>query len=201
MPNLGTVKFFDSRETKRFGFLKLDDGTEIFFHFNDGQIIRAGGQVPEFTGKSTVVVDGRPRGLRDPRLDDKIVFFRTSGTRGDKASPWGFQSQWLAAEATITKRPFYRVLELMTSTGQTPGEPKALWTGSDMSDLLRKFPVPSGNRSPGSDPLLSYYADSDNIFEIRRWWEIRRDDGSWERCNDPRPLTGVLRTFEAINRR
>mgnify|MGYP001613302669 CR=1 FL=1 len=39
MPETGTVKWFDAREGKRFGFIKLESGEELFFHFNDGQYI------------------------------------------------------------------------------------------------------------------------------------------------------------------
>ena len=31
----GTVKFFDSRDNKRFGFIRKAGGQEVFFHLND----------------------------------------------------------------------------------------------------------------------------------------------------------------------
>lgn len=199
MPEVGTVKFFDARETKRFGFLRLESGEEIFFHFNDGQFIVAGGSYPEFSGKATIVRDGKTKRLRDPKVDDKLVFRRSMGSKGDKAAPWGYLTQWEATEQLIAKRPVYRVLEVMNSIGKEPGEPKVLWQGSDLSELMRRFPLPRHGQSPSADPLLPYYSDSDNIFEVRRWWEKQHPDGSWERCEDPRPLPGVLRQFEAIS--
>lgn len=200
----GVVKFFDSRKEKRYGFLILEDGTEIFFHFNDGQIILPGEEEPEFSGKSTMVIKGKPMGLRDPQKDDKIVFHRSPGYKGDKASPWDYLSHVERAQAIIAKRPpptTYRVLKTMNSIGEQPGAPQVLWQGSSIAEVLRKFPLPRGNQSPSADPLLPYYSDSDNIFEVNRWWEKQEPDGSWVRCDDPRPLSGVLRTFEAINRR
>ncbi len=195
----GPVKFFDSRPERRFGFIRLETGGDLFFHFNDGQIIVPGGSEPEFSGKSmTTDKQGRQCGLRDPRIGDILVYQRSSGSQGPKAYPWGYQSQWEAMERFIANRPVYRVLEQMTSTGFTPGEPKILWEGSDLSELARKYPVPTGRVSPGADPLLSYSSYDD--FEIRRWWEVKKGD-NWSPSRDPRELSGVLRQFEEINRR
>lgn len=202
MPETGTVKWFNAQEGKRFGFLTLASGEEIFFHFNDGQFIEPGGNQPEFSGNPTRVIDGKTRRLADPKPEDKLVFRRSMGSKGDKAAPWGFISQWERAETIIARRPIYRVLKTMNSVGRDPGAPEVLWKGSDVSEALRKFPLPTGRQSPSADPLLPYYSDSDNIFEVRHWWEKKGQndsDDAWERCDDPRPLPGVLRNFEAIS--
>jgi hypothetical protein len=202
MPNQGVVKFFDAREGKRFGFLKLENGNDLFFHFNDGQVIVDGKKAPEFSGSAVIEVNGKTRGLRDPRPDDILLFEPIYGNKGPKASPWGYLSHWTRAEEIIAARPVYRVLKTMNSVGETPRhEPEILWEGSDLEDLLKKFPLPKGNRSPGSDPLLPYYSDNDNIFEVHRWWEVKLPDGSWKQTRDPRPLPGVLRQFESISYR
>ena len=81
----GIVKFFDSRDNKRFGFIKLESGEEIFFHFNDGRV-------------ATSEVDGWIHWLRPdevyrsyleyPKIGDRLMFERTQGKKGPKASPW-----------------------------------------------------------------------------------------------------------------
>lgn len=211
----GRVKFFDSREEKRFGFVVLEgfvDGSpcsyyegEFFFHFGDSEFIIAGGKEPCFSGKHSKVSQGKSRILRDPQKDDIIVFKLTSGTKGKKCSPWGFIGQYEQAVERIAKRPVYRVFKSMGDWGESgkPGDPKdaqIVWQGSDMEELKERFPLPTGRQSPGSDPLLSFWS-SDDGFEVRRWWEKQNADGSWEQCADPRDLSGVLRTFERISNR
>lgn len=137
--------------------------------------------------------------LSIPKQGDKIIFMRTRTPKGVKAAPWGYYTQWQSVELAIANRPVYRVLEVMNTIGKA-GEPKVLWEGSDLSDLLRRYPLPKGKQSPSADPLLPYWGDTDNIFEVRRWWEVKQPDGSWKSCNDPRPLSGVLRQFERIQR-
>lgn len=202
----GTVKFFDVREGKRFGFVVVETGLwkgkEVFFHGNDVQFIKAGKEEPEFTGSATNTYKGKTYRQRDPKPGDMIVFHVTQGYRGDKASPWAHKSNYDWAIEVIAKRPApttytYRVLEVMNSIGKQPGEPKVLWEGSDLDDLLRRYPVPSGRQSPSADPLLPYSSDSDNIFEVHRWFE-RKTEAGWERCSDPRPLSGANRQFERI---
>lgn len=100
----------------------------------------------------------------------------------------------------IANRPVYRVLKVMASIGEE-GTPEVLWEGQDLTQALRKFPVPSSRTSPSADPLLPYWSDSDNIFYVRHWWEKKNPNGEWEKCNDPRPLSGVLRQFERISQR
>lgn len=220
MPETGVVKWFDSRETKRFGFLKLESGEEIFFHFNDGRHSEVRDGQVQLSEGATIVYQGKTRRLRQPKPDDVILFTRSWGSRGFKAAPWGYKASWeiceqwildhqeeiaqrrAVKEETLANRPIYRALSTMNAVGKDPGEPKVLWEGQDLAEALRKFPLPTGRQSPGSDPMLNYSSDSDNIFEIHRWWERRQPpDGEWERCDDPRPLTGTLRTLEQINRR
>lgn len=200
----GTIKWFNVQ--KRFGFISPDPPEEpetgdLWFHFNDGQIIDAVKDQPEpqFVGPTL-----KGKRLRDPVPGDRVRFWRDFDSQGRaKAYPWGYESHYERARKIIAKRPpptMYRVLKTMNAIGEQPGEPETLWTGSDLSEALRKFPLPRGHQSPSADPLLSYWSDPDNIFEVRHWWEKQKPDGSWEQCNDPRPLSPVLRQFEAINR-
>jgi hypothetical protein len=191
------VKWFDSRDNRRYGFLHVavedeDRGfvateEEVFFHFNDGQLVRPGGNVPELCGASGTVFGGMPHVMRDPKPGDLIMFQRKAGSQGRmKASPWVYKDHWDEAENVIAARPVYRARETMNSLGTKPGEPKVLWQGPDLQEALKKFPVPARGRSISADPLIPYWTDSDNIFEVRHWWEVRRPDGSWTPCSDPR---------------
>lgn len=204
----GTVKWFNASEGKRFGFIQLESGEEIFFHFNDGQYIEVtfddiNGARTKFTGKGTRVAEGKTRRLRDPKQDEVIVFERTQGPKGDKASPWGYNATWQRGEQFITdkdnqekfakvvreaaehrkaidearaNRPFYRVLEAYTSFSQ----------GRDQVDKSRATVIWQG-QDVGlalSRDQHMYYGHDD--FNLYRWWEIRQPDGSWEECPDPR---------------
>lgn len=198
----GTVKWFNVQ--KRFGFIVRDDDLdgylpdELWFHFNEGQIIDAvpGKSEPEFVGKTV-----KGSALRDPKEGDRVRFRVIGDGKGrSKASPWGYYSHYKRAVEIIGKRPpptTYRVLETMNAIGEKPPEPKVLWEGTNLEELLKRCPLPRGNQSPSADPLLPYYSDSDNIFEIHRWFEQKTEVG-WEKCPDPRPLSGVNRQFERI---
>lgn len=87
-----TVKFFDNRDNKRFGFLLLESGEEVFFHLNDGQKVTVGVGEPclEY-GKI----------FRTPRVGDDILFKRVQGRQGPKACPWVFGDEFdrLAVES------------------------------------------------------------------------------------------------------
>lgn len=204
----GTVKFFDGRPEKRFGFIRTEGGVEIFFHFNDGRPIVAGKKAPEFSEEPVIKRGGKTYQLREPKRDDQLVFTRTQGYRGDKASPWGFKANYDEALKEIADRPIpptYRVLKSSGKLGEsgTPENPKdaqVLWEGNDLDAVMRRFPLPKGNQSPGSDPLIPYFSHEDG-FEVRHWWELKKPDGTWEHCPDPRPLPGVLRQFEQITHR
>jgi cold shock CspA family protein len=204
----GLVKWFNPAADKRYGFIvplvSIVSGNigEIFFHFNDGEFIVPGESYPEFSGKGTKKFRDGIRRLRDPKKDDVILFERRPGKKGDKAAPWCYLSLYERAEKIIAARPapsVYRVLETTKAFGMEPDKPKVLWEGTDLEELLRSYPVPSGNQSPSADSLLPFWADTDNTFEVRHWFERKTHDG-WVRCPDPRPLSGVNRQFERISR-
>ena len=121
-----------------------------------------------------------------------------------RALPWTFEEDYIRIADEIGRRPVYRAMEKISLFGTDEGEKaKEIWRGSQEA-ALKRFPLPNGRQSPSSDLMLPYYADSDQIFETRRWWETKPtdfDENSWERCDDPRRLPGVLRTFEQMNRR
>lgn len=114
MPETGTVKWFDAREGKQFGFIKLESEEEIFFHYNDGsgiEICFNAKRLPQralyepyFVGQNTwVTKDGKSHRLKHPQQGDILVFQRSPGQvgKGDKAKPWGYYSSWKAREQWI----------------------------------------------------------------------------------------------------
>ena len=172
----GSVKFFDSRDNKRFGFLRLESGEEIFFHFNDGENIEAGENEPLFCG-------GKMK--REPKKGDRLVFNRNFGHKGPVAAPWGFTEDYERAKKEVSSRlaPItYRVLEQYTTPGSDKkGEPKVLWEGSDIRALCKKYPRPSDHRM---DALQNF-----SCGDFDKWirFECMTENG-WESCHDPRPI-------------
>lgn len=180
----GSVKFFDNRDNKRFGFIVVNGGGEIFFHYNDGENIEAGTDTPQFCGGK----------LNDePKKGDIIVFERSSGYKGHKAAPWGFATDYKKAEREIAARPApttYRVVEQYATPGSDKkGEPDVLWEGANVRNLCEKYPRPSDYRM---DKLQSF---SCGDFDKSVWFERMTENG-WETCGDPRPVEN-----EGIRRR
>ena len=65
----GTVKFFNNTPNKLFGFIKSDNGNDVFFHFNNG-----------------------PEGnARMPQKGDRLRFDTERSVRGPKAAKWAFE--------------------------------------------------------------------------------------------------------------
>lgn len=95
MTKTGVIKFFDSRDNKRFGFISVDGGGEIFFHLNDSESIVAGESEPKFSRKDL--------GLK-PRQGDPVVFELSRNDKGPKAAPWGLAEEYNKAKEEITNR-------------------------------------------------------------------------------------------------
>lgn len=171
----GTVKFFDSRKEKRFGFITVDGGGEIFFHFNDGETIEA-------AQTSLILTGGKLN--REPQKGDRIHFERTRGGKGFKACPWIFSEDYSRALKELESRPApatYRVLQQTTVYGNPPDKPKVLWEGSDMSKLCERYPRYQDRRYDDLNPTFSC-SDFEHAIRFER-----KTETGWERCSDPRP--------------
>jgi cold shock CspA family protein len=89
----GTVKFFNNRDDKLYGFIIPDNQSDdVFFHFNNGKIVEAGATGP-------ALKDGD---LRMPRKGDYLVFEVVASRKGPKVSVWAFSSDW---ERELHKSP------------------------------------------------------------------------------------------------
>ncbi len=95
---VGVVVFFDSRDNKRYGFVRDTDGKELFFHYNDGRIAAnyfeagLGWEMPANRSSDTI--------LDYPRTGDELFFMRKPGLKGPKASPWTSKESYLQAAET-----------------------------------------------------------------------------------------------------
>jgi hypothetical protein len=175
----GVIKFFDSRDNKRFGFVTMKGKEEIFFHFNDGENIKAGKSEPVFS-------DGKLK--REPKKGDLVMFYISLGYKGPKATPWGFADDYERAKKEIAARPApatYRVLQQTTVYGNPPNEKEILWEGSDITKLCAKYPRPNDRRMDDLSPNFSC-----NDFSQKIWFECQTKNG-WEHTSDPRPVEPV----------
>lgn len=131
---IGRVKFFDSRENKRFGFFRTAPGEEIFFHFNDGQTF----EVSTYLETKVEWKDGR---LRDPRRGDEIVFERAEGSKGPKACPWGFAEDYRKAMEVVGAEQVVVKVTSVTCNGTTyPSSHRFIALRGQDGRLLQKDP-------------------------------------------------------------
>lgn len=183
----GTIKWFNAQ--KLFGFIILKDGSEIWFHFNDGKPlgvdrIKKTVEFGEFQLRNGVPT----KRLKIPVQGDGVVFEKSSNLQGPKASPWSYKAIYdkgLEVVKTLPEPTVYRVMELMTVTGKDPEKPTVRWTGNDIRQLPNEFSRPSSGQSPTSDPFVPY-SDPDGNFGVERWFEKKVVD-DFVRCGDPRP--------------
>lgn len=102
----GTVKWFDGRDGKRYGFILLPSGEEIFFHFNDGELIQEGDTEPKFCDgavsrakvkpsflNEAMVAEGRWHVLGDSPLIT-TEWRELSRREPNRAIPWSRESSW-----------------------------------------------------------------------------------------------------------
>ena len=80
----GTVKFFNEKPNKLYGFIIPDnlDGKEIFFHLNNGKLVEPARLV------TPQIVDGTPR---MPKKNERVIFERRATAQGPKAVWWVFE--------------------------------------------------------------------------------------------------------------
>lgn len=86
---IGIVKFFDSRKRMRYGFISVAGSGDVFFHFKDGENIKASHNGPRFCAGKLI---------REPKKGDILVFERQIDSTGPKAVPWGYGEDFRRAE-------------------------------------------------------------------------------------------------------
>ncbi len=94
--DFGTVKFFDSRKDKMYGFISTGDGSpDIWFHFNDLRMLEA-------QDEGVVFINETPTNLVLPQIGESVVFERAAGKGGKpKACPWNYYRHYTKAVAIL----------------------------------------------------------------------------------------------------
>ena len=175
----GIVKFFDSRAEKRFGFILLPSGEEVFFHFNDGAPVEVGVDGP--------TINTRLRN-REPNKGDALLFERSKNRKGAKAAPWCFAEDWELAEQEIATRQVFRLVR-QSGGFRLHRNPVVVWEGHNLEVLRQMFGrIQLGLRHlPGTDEWEEYW------FE-EKVAEAETEEGEWRELDndrDPRQIPRV----------
>ncbi len=101
----GKVNWFNGSDGKRYGFLDIEgQEKQLFFHYNDVRLIVAGEKEPVFQKNFSEKMGLLQRPIRDPKPGDIIMFEIIQGSKGLKASPWGYKTYYDSAKYAITHR-------------------------------------------------------------------------------------------------
>ncbi len=157
--NTGTVKFFKTNDFGGFGFLVLEDGSEIYFQKSHGGPVVAGEEQPKIQAGALV---------RMPHSGDQVIFEVGSNGKGDIASPWCFQEDWNATLIDLHKRPTYRLVRQKGHRFRGLNKPQVMWEGS--------FPQTQSHVRLG----VQYNGDD----FTKRWFEQLIED-RWVKCESP----------------
>lgn len=106
--NQGTVKSFSRRN--RWGFLHLENGEELWFHFGAGRYPLIKDGQSDYGKPTTPWIGGKVLPLPFPEKGDLILFERGVGKKGPKAVRWTFQyllvEAWIRYEDDQAKCPY-----------------------------------------------------------------------------------------------
>lgn len=167
--NTAVVKWFNPQ--KRYGFLLKEDGTEIFFHYNDGQNMIAVGDHLEWS------LPPSGKRLPDPVPGDAVVYEISPGSKGPKASPWTSKTVYKYAKKRIVEPVLYRII-IQYSTAGGSEEPQLAWEGTNLKDQALE-------QVWSSNPAWDRSTFSCGDFDSRKWFE-RQEGDRWVECSDPR---------------
>jgi hypothetical protein len=186
------IKYFP-QEDRKYGFVKLGNGTTLFFHLNnrssmDGYGVEKLRYIPRFHTRY-----GRlGQVLRAPEQGDKILFVIGKDKKGRPCvDAWTYPSEYgealklcdayrtLEAER-IQCNPNFKCLEIVRRSGQTSA-PSARFQGTKQ-EFERTFPF--RGKFNTSDTLLSQQFGD---LKYQRWFERETLTG-WEPCEDPRTI-------------
>lgn len=190
----GTVKFFVPRRfNEGYGFIVPDClGKDVYFSFLESRTIKIDLE------KRTVEFAPYSRVMKAPVENDRIIFERAAGAKGYRACPWSYLESWEWAVREVANLPaptIYRVLKTMNKIGSMPLAAKVIWEGTDLSQLIERFPLPKGS---SIDPITPYYTSCGKTIEVRHWFE-KNDGQGWARCPDPRVVISVNRQIEQLS--
>lgn len=95
-----------------FGFIKMEDRKDIFFHVKNGKNVTAGRSEPELSFRNA-------RCAVDPKAGDRLMFELEQGQKGLTANPWCFAEDWKRVKKEIDSRPV-SVDEPVSKKTETP---------------------------------------------------------------------------------
>ena len=169
------VKWFN-RE-KLFGFLLIPGKPDLFFHFNNGNCLKAAEQ--QATGIRFVQWYLGP--LLAPRPGDELAFQRGENAKGSMAGKWGYAEDYRQAARTADKPVHYRVMKETKFSNQRFPVITVMWQGADVAQLEKIHP-----RS--DTPLDDCYSEYEFVNQTTKvWFERESVSGEWASCSDPRP--------------
>jgi hypothetical protein len=143
----GVVKFFTLKGHGGYGFLILDDGSEIYFSMSDGGVPEQGSGLRPYI--NTGVLPTRPR------RGDRIVFLdRKATNRRDRAAPWCHECMWKPLADLMANRKIYRLYQKTIPAFGSSRETE-VWSGTDLLELAKRFsgisltmaPIATGHRA------------------------------------------------------
>lgn len=188
----GTVKWFDGMEGKRFGFIVMEDGREIFFHYNGGYYF----YVTTLLGRGREIeITRKAEPLPDPKPGDRVVFRIGRGRKGEKAVPWGYESDY-QTQLEILNFPMCRIVKHTFNfrEGGATGRDRVVFRGY-LEELDRWLDA-------GGEDAAAYrvgnVADRDSgistTWRFEMWYPKDRLglEGEWKEAEDSRDLRQEL---------
>lgn len=142
----------------------------IFFHANDGRAIEDNGIEPVFGQDGAL--------LEAPRQNDILIFVRSNAdSKGPKAAPWGYASEWNDRQRLLENRPVYRAVRRR----QNSPDDNVVWQGQNVFELSVKHPWRLAGDECDHVSTESDQAVSGYVFEVLRGEQ-------WHPCSDPRTV-------------
>lgn len=90
----GHVKWFDTREGKRFGFIQpIAGGKELWFHYSSYRPFVPSEDIMTTDGDEVIFADMAKRVPAFPRQGEVVYFSRGRNAKGEIAHPWGYKRE------------------------------------------------------------------------------------------------------------
>ena len=167
----GVVEAFFPALNRRYGFMVLASKETVYFHINDGRLVRVGAE--------SVSISAGSNEVREPSKGDILLFERSKNLKGIKAAPWCFATDWSCAQKELAARSIYRLMKQIGDFRITR-EAQEEWVGVDPANMPHAL----------LQVRLNYeYRGGNNGGWIKYWFEEKKPGKDWVRVDagqDPR---------------